>query len=597
MRIAFFGLSFHERTGSYRFLLDLLRQHAEVTAWFAEPDIADVRQRCVGFDETGFDAIVIFQLHHAFVLMSGRHPNVTFVPMYDAMFRKGAFAWRPSFSAAKVLCFSWALRQEVMRRAPIHAHVQYYPRLPERPATDFVGLRGFFWYRRRDLGPERIFALTAGNRFDSLTIHDAPDPGNAAQMEWPVPAHVGRLVRTEWSADGQDFAQALSTANVFFAPRLAEGIGMSFLEAMAAGLCVVAYDAPTMNEVISHGANGLLYTAGRRTGLDFSKAQEIGARAREDVAFGRARWEAGIPRLLDFVATPTGALRARGEAFLLTLAAPNPTLSIGRGAAVTIISREPVATNADRQQAFMVEHITPGPNETWTELVGRCHTEWLLVLPPGDRLTCEGGLAALAAAAQSEPEAAAICGHALVAAADGSEEMRRADALGAAWRRFLEGEVRIDGPAGMPMPAASLVRRRLLARLASALPETAPALAAILLAAQEEGRPVVICDTVVARCAHRPTSVMGLERRAWLDLVRQREGEPAMDACAVAIATRAQTARARHRATCIARVALGLIEALDLLASPLGWEAERLLLRGAEWIRAIRRSPHTGGSG
>ena len=62
-----------------------------------------------------------------FALLSGRHPNVTFAPMYDAMWRGGAFTWKPSFNAAKILCFSWALRAEVMRRAPVHTHVQYFP--------------------------------------------------------------------------------------------------------------------------------------------------------------------------------------------------------------------------------------------------------------------------------------------------------------------------------------------------------------------------------------------------------------------------------------------------------------------------------------
>ncbi|HYZ33357.1 MAG TPA: glycosyltransferase, partial [Crenalkalicoccus sp.] len=325
VRIAFLGLADHARTGSSRFFLDLLARHGEVTAWFAAPAVADVRRRCAGFAESGFDAIVVWQLEEAFALLSGRHPNVTFVPMYDAMLRGGGFAWRPSFNAAKVLCFAWALRQEVMRRAPVHAHAQYFPD-PEgfAPVTDFTRLRGLLWYRRRDIPPERVFALTRGTRFASLCIHDAPDPGHAAPGPPVAPPHIGTLARTTWSEDAGAYAAALGAANVYFAPRPLEGIGMAFLEAMARGLCVVAPDAPTMNEVIAHGANGLLYPPGSDAPLDFRAAREMGARARETVERGHARWREGLDGLLDFVLAPTASVAARAGRRGVCLARPAP---------------------------------------------------------------------------------------------------------------------------------------------------------------------------------------------------------------------------------------------------------------------------------
>ena len=75
MRVAFFGLDFHARTGSSRFLLDLIERHATVETFFAAPDVAAVRRAAPGFDETRYDAIIIWQLHEAFALLSGRHPE------------------------------------------------------------------------------------------------------------------------------------------------------------------------------------------------------------------------------------------------------------------------------------------------------------------------------------------------------------------------------------------------------------------------------------------------------------------------------------------------------------------------------------------
>jgi hypothetical protein len=281
MRVAFFGLDFHARTGSSRFLLDLVVRHATVDCFFAAPDVAAVRRAAPGFDEARYDAIIVWQLHEAFALLSGRHPNVTFAPMLDAMWRGGAFTWRPSFNAAKLLCFSWALRRQAMRRAPVRALVQYDPGPAARPAVrGFDALRGVFWYRRRDISPGLVFALTAGARFESLAIHDAPDPGHAAPFPAEAPAHVGHLLRSTWSADRTAYADAPAAANVFFAPRPMEGIGMAVLEAMAASMCVAAPDAPTMNEYVSLGSNGLLYAPGARAPADLSRAAAIGAQAR-----------------------------------------------------------------------------------------------------------------------------------------------------------------------------------------------------------------------------------------------------------------------------------------------------------------------------
>ena len=89
---------------------------------------------------------------------------------------------------------------------------------------------------------------------------------------------------------------------------------MSVLEAMASGHCVAAPNAPTMNEYISNGTNGLLYDLGRLARLDFAEAKVIGARARESVERGHERWLTSIPALLDFVTTPTEAARGARRA-------------------------------------------------------------------------------------------------------------------------------------------------------------------------------------------------------------------------------------------------------------------------------------------
>lgn len=540
MRVAFFGLGYHAKTGSSRFLLDLLERHATVDAFAAEADVAAVRRAAPDFNEANYDAIVIWQLHEAFALLSGRHPNVTFAPMYDAMWRGGAFTWKPSFNAAKILCFSWALRTEVMRRAPVHTRVQYFPDpAAYPPVTDFDSLRGFLWYRRRDIPPEAAFALTAGTRFESLAIHDAPDPGHDAPFPAAAPDHIGRLDRTGWSADGTAFANALTAANVFFAPRPLEGIGMAFLEAMARGLCVVAPDAPTMNEYVSHGSNGLLHGPGWRGPLDFSQARSIGAAARDSIMRGRAGWDAGIPALLDFITTPTAAIASRGA---LVAAPPR-----GRSAAVS-----------------------PPEDGEWLRFGG----------DDTDRFAD----ARRRAIAEAPPGTDVIRGHHVTTAQDGAETLQRVGDLAAGWARLLAGDVGPDGPRGLGVPEATLIRADLLRRHDAALPRTAPQLCALLLRAQAEGAAIHDTDAVLAGVP-QPDDCTA-DNQLWAALIGEQAGAEAARRVLGALDSAAEAATARHRASAGARAAMTLIGRLDRVSPALARTAEAVILGGA--MRRLR---------
>ena len=109
-------------------------------------------------------------------------------------------------------------------------------------------------------------------------------------------------VRTsEWFQSKSDYEAALENALVFFAPRPVEGIGFSFLEAMARGCCVVASDSPTMNEYITHGETGLLYNPRAPIPLDLSNARAMGENARRHVKSGHLAWLSRREELLNFI--------------------------------------------------------------------------------------------------------------------------------------------------------------------------------------------------------------------------------------------------------------------------------------------------------
>jgi L-malate glycosyltransferase len=72
-----------------------------------------------------------------------------------------------------------------------------------------------------------------------------------------------------------DIRDLLSIIDVFCLPSIHEGLPLTILEAMAAGVPVVGSDVMGINEVITHGSNGLLFPAGNEEKLAETLTQII----------------------------------------------------------------------------------------------------------------------------------------------------------------------------------------------------------------------------------------------------------------------------------------------------------------------------------
>lgn len=314
MQIALIDHSYHETTKSTRFFSDILEGIGNVRRFYDDSWCGGSESWKEQFDESAYDLIVIWQIHKAFSALSGKHDNVVFVPMYDAMLDGSRFYWSRAFNKAKCLAFSRKLHEEATRRGATSRYFRYFPD-PEgyRAVTDFSEIRPFFWYRSKDINTDLIAELCSATPIANLSIHNAPDPGQPPLSAPCFPPNVSRVDLSTWFADAEAYREALQKSNVFFSPRMREGIGMAFLEAMASGLCVVAPDFPTMNEYIAGGTNGLLYSPDNISPLDFSRARDMGAKARETVERGFADWQSSLTDLKEFLVTPTGCLRNFGR--------------------------------------------------------------------------------------------------------------------------------------------------------------------------------------------------------------------------------------------------------------------------------------------
>jgi glycosyltransferase involved in cell wall biosynthesis len=180
--------------------------------------------------------------------------------------------------------------------------VSYRPAVPPEQARFGGGLRGFFWPRTTSLDWRHVGPLLGQTRFHSFHLHTADTRGQAV-LPAQEQVRADDWVRTEWFDQPQDYHRALAEANVFFAPRRQEGIGMAVLEALALGQCVVAPNQPTACEYITSGVDGWLYDADIPVALDFAQAEAMGRQARQAALAGRALWQTLLPSIRQFLET------------------------------------------------------------------------------------------------------------------------------------------------------------------------------------------------------------------------------------------------------------------------------------------------------
>ncbi|RST54313.1 glycosyltransferase [Variovorax sp. MHTC-1] len=315
-RIAYLDHSFHRTTKSTAFLPEILSRHGHSVDFFWD-DAWQGGTPVAWADVRSHDVVIMFQ---SFCLSDRQHfreshPNVVYIPMLDQfgiwqgpIFNLSAF-WEP-FQGSKVLNFSSAVHSMTTGFGIVSHFARYYQPVTKLLPPPPQGLHGFFWLRRELQLPWRVIRkLIENTKFDSFHIHLATDPGTVAP-ELPSADDIARhnITTSTWFENKADLNALMERANVYFAPRLEEGIGQSFLEAMCRGQCVVAPNQGTMNEYIVPGVNGLLYDNHNPRPLDFSDVGRLGARAREGALVGRALWEQAEQDLVRFILAPSEAL-------------------------------------------------------------------------------------------------------------------------------------------------------------------------------------------------------------------------------------------------------------------------------------------------
>jgi glycosyltransferase involved in cell wall biosynthesis len=290
--------------------------------------------------------VVFIPYHLSTPVLTGRVPVVSMI--HDCVFERDAATSGPSaFSLAYRAATRMAIRSAAALAAPSQAARRdirrYYGAelpdtavLPHGVGAQFFALRG----RPRAAGlslPDRYIlhvgaqrphknqrvlveampALRAGHPGLGLVLVGQPDPRFPDEVGELVTAlGISDLVHRYTGVEDGALLDLYANAAVFAYPSLVEGFGMPVLEAMAAGLAVVASDAEAVQEV---AADGSLIVPARQTAAwiqaldrvltDPYVAQDL--RERGQAIAARHTWARSAERTLSLLA---GAARRRGPA-------------------------------------------------------------------------------------------------------------------------------------------------------------------------------------------------------------------------------------------------------------------------------------------
>jgi len=297
-KIVYIGHSYHNKTKSTAFLIDYLREFYEVEVILDEswrgngelyPDLS--------FIDDSYLAVLFFQnLPNENLLKNIKNENIVFFPMYDGVGHD--YDYWGGLHALKIINFSKTLHEKLIKWGFESIAVQYFP----ESQTFIPGKKDevFFWQRLTKMNIDVIEKLFGDEKIE-MHIHKAIDPNQEFKQPNDEQENKFKITYSDWFETREEMWDLIKQKGIYIAPRELEGIGMSFLEAMAMGKAVIAVDNPTMNEYIKHGENGYLFNLKNPKKIDLSNIEKVQKNTYAFMQDGFKKWEKNKHNIIQFI--------------------------------------------------------------------------------------------------------------------------------------------------------------------------------------------------------------------------------------------------------------------------------------------------------
>ena len=261
-KIAFVDKEFHRKTRSGDFLRQIFINEFEVIDFWHD-DTVKCAYELIN-ELINFKIIFFFQTilpYNHMVRLRNNGVNVIWAPMYDELPMGNLFWRRIQTLNLNILIFSNVLVERAVKYNINYFFAPYFIKPVESKLDLSKGLRVFFWYRGSLKLKDWINTIDQNTLIDEIIYYSSPDPRfqhEEIELDFLSKYKITIIKKEFINRTRNEFLNYLNWCNVFICPRKQEGIGLTIVEAISYGKCLIGYDDNTMNEYIINNFNGIL---------------------------------------------------------------------------------------------------------------------------------------------------------------------------------------------------------------------------------------------------------------------------------------------------------------------------------------------------
>ena len=289
--------SYHVKTKSSHFLIELLKKYFDITF------ISDNSWKGLQFpnlsviDESYIEVIFWQTLPPKSVISQIKNENLIIFPMYDANGSSPKEFW-DQYSNFKIINFTKCLHNKLQSWGFDTIHIQYFP----KPSKFIKNKKRkvFFWQRINLININTVEKLL-GELKTIIHFHKSIDPGHSLTKPNTQQEKKYCIEYSAWFKSQKEIIKKIQECDIYIAPREYEGIGMSFLEAMAMGKAVVAPNNPSMNEYIINNKTGYLYNIKNIKEINFNNINEVRLNSYKYIITGYKKWLSDKNKIIKFI--------------------------------------------------------------------------------------------------------------------------------------------------------------------------------------------------------------------------------------------------------------------------------------------------------
>lgn len=304
-KLVYVGHSYHSKTKSTQFLTNYLSKYFDVKILLDEswngglfPDLS--------FIDNSYLGVIFFQsIPSAETINTINNSNIIIIPMYDGSGELTDDYWF-QYLGVKIINFSSTLNKRLFNLGFNVLNVQYFPKIKQDDSNfnkelNLSKLNCFFWQRVDSLNINTLTKVMDSTNNLHIHLHTPVDPGNKFIKPNAFMQKKYNITYSKWMRSKSTYLSEVSKCDIYFSPRITEGIGQSFLEAMSMGKIVIAPDNPTMNEYIKNNINGYLYNFDNPKPIDLRNILQVKQNLLKCIVDFRRNWLNDRKLIIDFI--------------------------------------------------------------------------------------------------------------------------------------------------------------------------------------------------------------------------------------------------------------------------------------------------------